>query len=74
MGLGTHLKYYIEEGQAFNDITPLRGTQVTSGVTFTTNTTSGTESQVIVNSDVHGGNLNDLYDVYTYSDKFTMYI
>ena len=63
MGLGTHLKYYIEEGQAFNDITPLRGTQVTSGVTFTTNTTSGTESQVIVNSNAHGANLNDFVTI-----------
>ena len=26
MGIGTHLKYYIEEGQTFNDITPLRNT------------------------------------------------
>ena len=24
LGVGTHLKYYIEEGSAFNDITPLR--------------------------------------------------
>ena len=63
MGLGTHLKYYIEEGQAFNDITPLRGDPVTTGVTFTTNTTSGTESEVIVNSDVHGANLNDFVTI-----------
>ena len=48
MGIGTHLKYYIEEGQTFTDITPLRGDPVTTGVTFTTNTTSGTESIVIV--------------------------
>ncbi len=47
MGVGTHLKYYIEEGQTFNDITPIRST-VTTNVTFTTNTTSGTESIVIV--------------------------
>ena len=26
LGIGTHLKYYIEEGQLFNDITPLRNT------------------------------------------------
>ena len=63
MGIGTHLKYYIEEGQAFNDITPLRGDPVTTGVTFTTNTTSGTESQVIVNSNVHGANLNDFVTI-----------
>ena len=63
MGIGTHLKYYIEEGQAFNDITPLRGDPVTTGVTFTTNTTSGTESEVIVNSDAHGANLNDFVTI-----------
>ena len=39
MGIGTHLKYYIEEGQTFNDITPERST-VATNVTFTTNTVS----------------------------------
>ena len=24
LGVGTHLKYYIEEGESFNDITPIR--------------------------------------------------
>ena len=43
LGVGTHLKYYIEEGQTFNDITPIRKT-INTSVTFTTNTTSGTES------------------------------
>jgi hypothetical protein len=28
MGIGTHLKYYIEEGEIFNDITPIRATTV----------------------------------------------
>ena len=63
MGIGTHLKYYIEEGQVFNDVTPLRGDPVTTGVTFTTNTTTGTESQVIVNSNAHGANLNDFVTI-----------
>ena len=26
LGIGTHLKYYIEEGTTFNDITPIRST------------------------------------------------
>ena len=30
LGVGTHLKYYIEEGASFNDITPIRST-TTSG-------------------------------------------
>jgi hypothetical protein len=62
LGVGTHLKYYIEEGNTFNDITPIRST-VTSGVTFTTNTTSGEESQVIVNISAHGANLNDFITI-----------
>lgn len=34
MGVGTHLKYYIEEGGAFNDCTPLRETTASGGATF----------------------------------------
>ena len=62
MGIGTHLKYYIEEGQTFNDITPIRST-INTNVTFTTNTTTGTESQVIVNASAHGANLNDFVTI-----------
>ena len=62
LGVGTHLKYYIEEGQAFNDITPIRST-INTNVTFTTNTTTGTESQVIVNASAHGANLNDFVTI-----------
>ena len=34
MGVGTHLKYYIEEGGAYNDITPIRATTAAGDVTF----------------------------------------
>ena len=34
LGIGTHLKYYIEEGGAFNDITPIRSTTSAGDVTF----------------------------------------
>ena len=34
MGVGTNLKYYVEEGGAFNDITPLRSTTSAGDVTF----------------------------------------
>lgn len=34
MGVGTHLKYYIEEGGAYNDITPIRTTSAAGDVTF----------------------------------------
>ena len=34
LGVGTHLKYYINEGGAYNDITPLRVTTAAGDVTF----------------------------------------
>ena len=34
LGIGTHLKYYIEEGGAFSDITPIRSTTSAGDVTF----------------------------------------
>ncbi len=33
LGIGTHLKYYIEEGQTFNDVTPIRSTTSAGDVT-----------------------------------------
>jgi len=37
LGLGSHLKYYIEEGGALNDITPIRATAGAGNVTFEAN-------------------------------------
>ena len=34
LGVGTHLKYYINEGGAYNDITPIRTTTSAGDVTF----------------------------------------
>lgn len=34
LGVGTHLKYYINEGGGYNDITPLRETTAAGDVTF----------------------------------------
>ena len=34
LGAGTHLKYYINEGGAYNDITPIRTTTAAGDVTF----------------------------------------
>jgi len=66
LGIGTHLKYYIEEGQTFNDITPIRST-VETNVTFTTNTVSdssdSTFQTVLVNVTAHGANLNDFVTI-----------
>lgn len=35
LGVGTHLKYYINEGGGYNDITPIRATTAAGDVTFT---------------------------------------
>ena len=40
--IGTHLKYYIEEGGAFNDITPIRLTTGAGDVTFSATNNSTT--------------------------------
>ena len=42
LGLGTHLKYYIEEGTSFNDITPIRTTTSAGALTFAATTGSTT--------------------------------
>ena len=42
LGIGTHLKYYIEEGGAFNDITPIRLTTGAGDVTFSASNGSAT--------------------------------
>ena len=42
LGVGTHLKYYIEEGGAFNDITPIRLTTGAGDVTFSASNDSAT--------------------------------
>tara|TARA_R100000388_G_scaffold23018_1_gene17494 strand:- start:1260 stop:3137 length:1878 start_codon:yes stop_codon:yes gene_type:complete len=42
LGIGTHLKYYIEEGGAFNDITPIRITTGAGDVTFSASNGSAT--------------------------------
>jgi len=56
LGLGTHLKYYIEEGGTYNDITPIRDTTAAGDVTFAA--TNG--SSIITVSDTnHGAVLGD---------------
>ena len=56
LGIGTHLKYYIEEGTTFNDITPIRSTTGSGDVTFAATNGSTT---ITVNDDEHGANAND---------------
>ena len=56
MGIGTHLKYYIEEGQTFNDITPIRNTTSAGDVTFSA--TNGSTTVTVIDP-AHGANVND---------------
>ena len=56
LGLGSHIKYYIEEGQIFNDITPVRNTTSAGQVTFT----ATNDSNIIKVTNVgHGAAQND---------------
>ena len=56
MGIGTHLKYYIEEGQTFNDVTPIRNTTGAGDVTFAATNGSTT---ITVTDPAHGANEKD---------------
>ena len=56
LGIGTHLKYYIEEGQTFNDITPIRSTTGAGDVTFAATNGSTT---ITVTDPAHGANEKD---------------
>ena len=48
IGVGTHLKYYIEEGGGYNDITPIRATTSAGDVTFAA--TNGSSTVVVADS------------------------
>ncbi len=56
MGLGTNLKYYIEEGGAYYDITPIRATTAAGDVTFSASNGSST---LTVADTAHGAVAND---------------
>jgi hypothetical protein len=49
-GIGTHLKYYVENGGVYNDITPLRGTALGANPL----TTAGSSLVVTVSQTAHG--------------------
>ena len=56
IGVGTHLKYYLEEGGGFNDITPLRVTTAAGAATFAA--ANGSSTITVTDAD-HGANEND---------------
>lgn len=58
LAIGTNLKFYIERGGAYYDITPIRSTETLTDP-FTTNTTSGTANQVLVTDAAHGAKNGD---------------
>lgn len=56
LGVGTHLKFYIEEGGGINDITPIRSTTSAGDVTFSASNGSST---LTVTDSSHGAVQND---------------
>ena len=56
LGIGTHVKYYIEEGGTYNDITPIRLTTAAGDVTFAATDGSST---ITVSDTNHGAVLGD---------------
>jgi len=59
LGVGTHLKYYINEGGAFNDITPIRAT-TTNGIVFAATNGSST---ITATDDDHGAAIGDFVTI-----------
>mgnify|MGYP003110713334 FL=1 len=56
LGLGSHLKYYIEEGTSFKDVTPIRLTTSAGDVTFSA---SNGDATITVADTAHGAVKND---------------
>lgn len=56
LGVGTTFKYYIEEGESYNDVTPIRSTTSAGDVTFSASDGSST---VTVTDTAHGAVNND---------------
>jgi hypothetical protein len=67
MGLGTNLKYYIQNGAGggFYDITPIRDTAVAVANAFTTNTAtnSGGRTTLVINDPGHGAQTGDFVTI-----------
>ena len=55
-GLGTHLKYYIKEGQTYYDVTPVRSTTSAGDVTFSATNGSST---ITATDSSHGAVVGD---------------
>jgi len=56
IGLGTHLKFYVNQGTNFHDVTPIRSTTSAGDVTFSASNGSST---ITATDTAHGANVND---------------
>jgi len=67
MGLGTNLKYYIQNGTGggFYDVTPIRDTATAVANAFTTNTATntGTQTTLVINDPGHGAQTGDFVTI-----------
>ena len=66
LGIGTTFKYYIEEGESYSDVTPIRSTTSAGDVTFSATNGSST---VTVTDNAHGAVNNDFV---TFSDAASL--
>ena len=62
LGIGTNLKYYIERGGVYNDVTPLRATETVTTNAFTSTTGSAV---LVVNDTAHSANSGDFVTIAT---------
>ena len=69
LGIGTHWKYYIEEGTQFEDITPIRATTAAGDVTFAADTTSPFGNTITVTDTSHGA---EQFDFVTFSGAVSL--
>jgi hypothetical protein len=54
LGIGTNLKFYVEDGGAFYDITPIRSTTAAGAVTFSAITVAPFSATVTITNTGHG--------------------
>jgi len=66
LGVGTHLKYYIESGEGYYDVTPVRSTTAAGDVTFSATDGSST---ITVSDPSHGAVVNDFV---TFTDAVSL--
>src|SRR5210317_862491 len=66
LGMGTNLKYYVKEGDSFNDVTPIRSTTAAGDVTFSA--VDG-DATITVSDAAHGAVANDFV---TYSGAVSL--